>query len=62
MMTPRERTVLRAIARALHGKGTDDMDALALSYPIPNMYSVNATIQHRAVVFLLALVVMDEGE
>lgn len=31
-MTPREKTVLRAIVKALRGQGSDDMDALAMSY------------------------------
>ncbi len=32
-MTPREKTVIRAIVKALRGQGDDEMDALSMSYP-----------------------------
>lgn len=38
-MSPKERTVVRAVANALTGGDCDDMDALASSYPLPSGYT-----------------------
>ena len=57
-MTPRERTVLRAIAKALAESTRDapvDMDALALSFNLPPYYP-QQTKAKRASMLLEALV------
>lgn len=56
-MTPREKTVVRAIAKALRGgKGAyDEMDALALSYEMPHGYEYLLSTRHRAIIFLISL-------
>lgn len=54
-MTPRERTVVRAIAKALHGDSRADMDALARSYEMPIAYRYSLGTRERAVIFLTAL-------
>lgn len=38
-MSPKERTVVRAIAKALSGGDVDDMDAFAASYSVPAPYA-----------------------
>lgn len=52
-MTPRERTVARAISRALRGNPTD-MDALSTSYSLPAGYA-KGSIRERAALLLTAL-------
>lgn len=54
-MTPRERTVVRAIVKALRGGSGAEMDALALSYEMPMAYEYFLSTRQRAIVFLLAL-------
>ena len=54
-MTPREREVIKAIAKALRGNPSD-MDALAMSYPVPSNYAEReVTIRQRAAMFLTVL-------
>lgn len=54
-MTPREKTVVRAIAKALRGGGSADMNALACSYEMPTAYDYFASTRLRAIIFLMAL-------
>jgi hypothetical protein len=54
-MSPRERAVLMAIAKALRGN-PDDMDALAASYPVPPGYGPRKMpIRERAAILLKIL-------
>lgn len=53
-MSPREKTVVRAIIRALRAKITIDMDALATSYRLPEHYTL-ARPKARAAMLLQAL-------
>lgn len=53
-MTPKEKTVVRAIVRALRGQGEDDMDAYATSYPA-GYYATPAKVKRRAALLLEAL-------
>lgn len=57
-MSPKERTVVRAVIRALKSNARScqfDMDALATSYPVPDNYSL-ARPKARAAMLLKALV------
>lgn len=53
-MTPREKTVVRAVIRALSVNVTIDMDALATSYQLPPHYAL-ARPRARAAMLLQAL-------
>lgn len=53
-MSPKERTVVRAVARALRANVTIDMDALATSYEVPPHYAIS-TPKKRAAMLLEAL-------
>jgi hypothetical protein len=54
-MNPREREILKAIAKALRGNPAA-MDALATSYPLPEEYVARkVTIRERAAMFLTVL-------
>lgn len=53
-MNPKERTVIKAIARALRVNVTIDMDALATSYDLPPQYAISPP-KKRAAMLLEAL-------
>jgi hypothetical protein len=59
-MTAREKTVLRAIARALRGVPID-MNALATSYAVPDRYTL-APPKGRAVMMIDALIEASDGD
>lgn len=54
-MTGREKTVVRAIVKALRGQGAEDMDALATSYPGGRHVVTNQPVHKRAALLLEAL-------
>lgn len=54
-MSPKERTVVKAIARALRVNVTVDMDALATSYEVPPQYAISPP-KKRAAMLLEALI------
>lgn len=59
-MTPREKTVLRAVSRALSHGQYKDMDALATSLPVTDEYFA-LNVKQRAAAILTALVEHSEG-
>jgi hypothetical protein len=58
-MTPREKTVIRAIVKALRRQGSDDMDAFSMSYESLPSPRGSLTIRQRSAYLLEALTNAD---